>query len=99
MLEINSLAKLIDGRALVGNSKVGLDDAAEFHQEAIHAGKDAPQEDHIEVEAKRPDLNYIKLDGFVAGMVNGLGLATAAMGLRAAAGASRPTSWTSMALP
>merc|ERR1712154_711032 len=71
MLEINPLATLKDGRVLVCDSKVGFDDNAEFRQKAIHAQRDVTQENPIEVEAKKFDLNYIKLDGDIACMVNG----------------------------
>merc|ERR1712187_1020666 len=75
MLEINPLATLKDGRVLVCDSKVGFDDNAEFRQKDIFAQRDVSQENPIEVEAKKFDLNYIKLDGNVACMVNGAGLA------------------------
>merc|ERR1711972_486903 len=81
MLEINPLATLEDGRVLVCDSKVGFDDNAEFRQKAIHEQRDLSQENPIEVEAKKFDLNYIKLDGNVACMVNGAGLAMSTMDL------------------
>merc|ERR1712196_586906 len=81
MLEINPLASLSDGRVLVCDSKVGFDDNAEFRQKDIHAQRDVSQENPIEVEAKKYDLNYIKLDGSVACMVNGAGLAMSTMDL------------------
>merc|ERR1712151_1399091 len=81
MLEINPLASLSDGRVLVCDSKVGFDDNAEFRQKEIFAQRDVSQEDPTEVEAKKYDLNYIKLDGNVACMVNGAGLAMSTMDL------------------
>merc|ERR1712050_694388 len=81
MLEINPLATLKDGRVLVCDSKGGFDDNAEFRQKAIHELRDLSQENPIEVEAKKFDLNYIKLDGNVACMVNGAGLAMSTMDL------------------
>merc|ERR1711933_447685 len=81
MLEINPLATLKDGRVLVCDSKVGFDDNADFRQKDIFAQRDTSQENPIEVEAKKFDLNYIKLDGNVACMVNGAGLAMATMDL------------------
>lgn len=81
MLEINPLATLKDGRVLVCDAKVNFDDNAEFRQKAIHEQRDTSQENPIEVEAKKYDLNYIKLDGSVACMVNGAGLAMATMDL------------------
>lgn len=81
MLEINPLASLSDGRVLVCDSKVGFDDNADFRQKAIFAQRDESQENAIEVEAKKFDLNYIKLDGSIACMVNGAGLAMSTMDL------------------
>merc|ERR1712125_177419 len=81
MLEINPLAQLEDGRVLVCDAKMGFDDNAEFRQKAIHEQRDVTQENPIEVEAKQYDLNYIKLDGSVACMVNGAGLAMSTMDL------------------
>merc|ERR1711933_461005 len=81
MLEINPLATLADGRVLVCDSKVGFDDNAEFRQKDIFAQRDESQENPIEVEAKKYDLDYIKLDGNVACMVNGAGLAMSTMDL------------------
>merc|ERR1719322_1286067 len=86
MLEINPLATLTDGRVLVCDSKVGFDDNAEFRQKEIHSQRDTSQENPIEVEAKKFDLNYIKLDGQVACMVNGAGLAMSTMDLLSSLG-------------
>merc|ERR1712137_1097088 len=88
MLEINPLASLVDGRVLVCDAKVGFDDNAEFRQKAIHEQRDVSQENPIEVEAKKHDLNYIKLDGNVACMVNGAGLAMSTMDLLSLLGGS-----------
>merc|ERR1711920_507813 len=81
MVEINPFAELTDGRVIVCDAKVGFDDNAEFRQKAIHERRDISQEDPQEVEAKKFDLNYIKLDGSVACMVNGAGLAMSTMDL------------------
>jgi len=88
MLEINPLATLKDGRVLVCDAKVNFDDNAEFRQKAIHDQRDETQENPIEVEAKKYDLNYIKLDGEVACMVNGAGLAMSTMDLLSTLGGS-----------
>merc|ERR1711934_688191 len=88
MLEINPLASLSDGRVLVCDSKVGFDDNADFRQKDIFAQRDESQENAIEVEAKKYDLNYIKLDGNVACMVNGAGLAMSTMDLLSLFGGS-----------
>merc|ERR1711976_315079 len=81
MVEINPFAELTDGRVIVCDAKVGFDDNAEFRQKQIHEQRDTSQEDAQEVEAKKFDLNYIKLDGSVACMVNGAGLAMSTMDL------------------
>merc|ERR1712032_400252 len=81
MLEINPLATLADGRVLVCDAKVNFDDNAEFRQKTIFGQRDTSQENPIEVEAKKHDLNYIKLDGSIACMVNGAGLAMSTMDL------------------
>lgn len=81
MVEINPFAELTDGRVIVCDAKVGFDDNAEFRQKQIHEQRDESQEDPAEVEAKKFDLNYIKLDGSVACMVNGAGLAMSTMDL------------------
>merc|ERR1711877_20559 len=57
------------------------DDNAEFRQKPIHDQRDTSQENPTEVEAKKYDLNYIKLDGNIACMVNGAGLAMSTMDL------------------
>merc|ERR1712176_493978 len=88
MLEINPLASLSDGRVLVCDSKEGFDDNADFRQKDIFAQRDTSQENPTEVEAKKYDLNYIKLDGSVACMVNGAGLAMATMDLLSRLGGS-----------
>merc|ERR1712019_327177 len=88
MLEINPLASLADGRVLVCDSKVGFDDNAEFRQKEIFEKRDVSQENPIEVEAKKFDLNYIKLEGNVACMVNGAGLAMSTMDLLSILGGS-----------
>merc|ERR1712050_229780 len=88
MVEINPFAELTDGRVIVCDAKVGFDDNAEFRQKEIHDQRDLSQEDPQEVEAKKFDLNYIKLDGSVACMVNGAGLAMSTMDLLALLGGS-----------
>jgi succinyl-CoA synthetase beta subunit len=87
-LEINPLAQLKDGRVLVCDAKLNFDDNAEFRQKEIHALRDTSQENPMEVEAKKYDLNYIKLDGTVACMVNGAGLAMSTMDLLSTLGGS-----------
>ena len=88
MVEINPFAELSDGRVIVCDAKVGFDDNAEFRQKRIHDKRDTSQEDKQEVEAKKFDLNHIKLDGSVACMVNGAGLAMSTMDLLKLCGGS-----------
>jgi len=88
MVEINPFSELVDGRVIVCDAKVGFDDNAEFRQKDIHDKRDLTQEDAQEVEAKKYDLNYIKLDGSVACMVNGAGLAMSTMDLLKLVGGS-----------
>merc|ERR1712139_113426 len=88
MVEINPLAELDDGRVVVCDAKVNFDDNAEYRQKEIFAQRDESQEDPREVEAKKFDLNYIGLDGNVACMVNGAGLAMSTMDLLSLEGGS-----------
>ena len=88
MVEINPFSELSDGRVIVCDAKVGFDDNAEFRQKRIHDKRDTSQEDKQEVEAKKFDLNHIKLDGSVACMVNGAGLAMSTMDLLKLCGGS-----------
>merc|ERR1740130_2297696 len=88
LLEINPFAELEDGRVIVCDAKVNFDDNAEFRQKDIHDLRDFSQEDAREVEAKKFDLNYIALDGSVACMVNGAGLAMSTMDLLSLEGGS-----------
>lgn len=81
MVEINPFAQLSDGRVMVCDGKVGFDDNAAFRHKELHAKRDTTQEDPREVAAKEFDLNYIGLDGSIACMVNGAGLAMATMDL------------------
>lgn len=81
MVEINPLAELDDGRVIVCDAKVGFDDNAFFRQKEIFDQRDESQEDPRDVEAAKWDLNYIGLDGSIACMVNGAGLAMATMDL------------------
>merc|ERR1719183_3330209 len=81
MVEINPFAELSDGRVMVCDGKVGFDDNAGFRHKELHAKRDVSQEDSREVAAKKFDLNYIGLDGNIACMVNGAGLAMATMDL------------------
>jgi len=81
MVEINPFAELDDGRVIVCDAKVNFDDNAIFRHKDLHSLRDKTQEDSREVAAKEFDLNYIGLDGSVACMVNGAGLAMSTMDL------------------
>ena len=61
------------------DAKIRFDDNAEFRQKEIFDQRDLTQEDPLEVEAFKYDLNYIALDGDIGCMVNGAGLAMATM--------------------
>ena len=79
MIEINPLVRLADGRVLALDAKVGFDDNALYRHSDIKSLRDLTEEDPLEVEASRHGLNYIKLDGNIACMVNGAGLAMGTM--------------------
>lgn len=79
MLEINPLVTTPDGRVLALDAKFGFDDNALFRHPEIVAMRDKEEEDPREVAASEYDLNYIGLDGNIACLVNGAGLAMATM--------------------
>ena len=68
-----------DGRILALDAKVGFDDNALYRHPEIKELRDLDEEDPLEVEASKFGLNYIKLDGDIACMVNGAGLAMGTM--------------------
>jgi succinyl-CoA synthetase beta subunit len=79
LAEINPLVVTGDGRVLALDAKMTFDDNALYRHEDVKALRDLGEEDPLEVEASKFGLNYIKLDGNVACMVNGAGLAMATM--------------------
>ena len=79
MLEINPLVVTPDGQVLALDAKFGFDDNALYRHPDIVAYRDTEEEDPREVEASEHDLNYIGLDGNIACLVNGAGLAMATM--------------------
>jgi len=79
MFEINPVIKAADGRIFAADSKVTIDNNALYRHKDIAVMRDLTEEDPLEVEAGRFDLNYVKLDGNVGCMVNGAGLAMATM--------------------
>jgi len=79
MIEINPLIQTGDGRILALDAKCGFDDNALYRHPEIKELRDLDEEDPLEVEASKFGLNYIKLDGNIACMVNGAGLAMGTM--------------------
>jgi succinyl-CoA synthetase beta subunit len=79
MFEINPVIKAADDRVFAADAKVTIDNNALFRHRDIAAMRDLTEEDPIEVEASKYDLNFVKLDGNVGCMVNGAGLAMATM--------------------
>ena len=79
LFEINPVLKTSDEKIIAVDSKVTLDDNALYRHPDYKAMRDVTEEDPIEVEAKKVDLNFIKMDGNVGCMVNGAGLAMATM--------------------
>ena len=81
LAEINPLVLTKDGRCVALDAKLNFDDNALYRHPDIKDLRDIHQENALEVEASRYDLNYIKLNGTVGCMVNGAGLAMATMDL------------------
>lgn len=79
MFEINPVLKTSDDKIIAVDGKVNIDDSALYRHKDYEAMRDIAEEDPNEVEAKKFDLNYVKLDGNVGCMVNGAGLAMATM--------------------
>jgi succinyl-CoA synthetase beta subunit len=79
LVEINPFVSCTDGRLFALDAKLTFDDNALFRHADIRELRDITEEDPLEVEASKYNLNYIKLDGNVGCMVNGAGLAMATM--------------------
>src|SRR5438874_8003710 len=79
LAEINPLILTGDGRVIALDAKLNFDDNALFRHPEETAMRDLDEEDPLEIEASKYDLNYISLDGNIACMVNGAGLAMATM--------------------
>jgi succinyl-CoA synthetase beta subunit len=79
LVEVNPFITTSDGRLFALDAKINFDDNALFRHPDIRELRDVTEEDPLEVEASRYNLNYIKLDGNVGCMVNGAGLAMATM--------------------
>jgi succinyl-CoA synthetase beta subunit len=81
LVEINPLIITREGRLVALDAKINIDANALFRQPELAAMRDTSQEDPMELEASKHDLNYVSLDGDIACMVNGAGLAMATMDL------------------
>jgi succinyl-CoA synthetase beta subunit len=86
LVEINPLVVTKDGRVLPLDAKLNFDDNALYRHQEVVGLRDIHEEDPLDVEASKHSLNYIKLDGNVACMVNGAGLAMATMDIVKLAG-------------
>jgi len=87
LVEINPLVITKEEEVIAIDSKINFDDNALFRHKDVMEFRDLDEEDPLEVEASKFDLNYIKLDGNVGNMVNGAGLAMATMDIIMLAGA------------
>jgi succinyl-CoA synthetase beta subunit len=92
LLEINPFITTKDDKLFALDAKINFDDNALFRHADIKALRDVAEEDPLEVEASKYALNYIKLDGSIACMVNGAGLAMATMDIIQYAG-GRPANF------
>ena len=81
LIEVNPLITTRAGDVIALDGKINIDGNALFRQPKIAALRDASQEDEAEREAAEHDLSYVSLDGNIACMVNGAGLAMATMDL------------------
>src|SRR5678816_4778887 len=79
MVEVNPLVVTAKGEVLALDAKFNFDDNALYRHPEVAALRDISEEDPREVEASKHDLNYIGLDGNIACLVNGAGLAMATM--------------------
>jgi len=87
LAEINPLVLTGEGKLLALDAKINLDDNALYRHPDLAAMDDPEEMDPLEHEARKHNLNYIRLNGNVGAMVNGAGLAMATMDLIKAAGA------------
>ena len=81
LVEVNPLIITEDGDVLSLDAKINIEDNSLFRQERLVELRDLSQEDDMEREAAEHDLSYVSLDGDIACMVNGAGLAMATMDL------------------
>ncbi len=81
LVEVNPLIVTDEGDVMALDAKINIDPNAVYRQADVAKYRDTSQEDAREVEASKHDLNYVSLDGDIACMVNGAGLAMATMDL------------------
>ncbi|MEO1575537.1 MAG: ADP-forming succinate--CoA ligase subunit beta [Pseudomonadota bacterium] len=81
LVEVNPLIVTGGGDVIALDAKINIEDSALFRQKALAELRDVSQEDPKEAQAHEHDLNYVSLDGDIACMVNGAGLAMATMDL------------------
>ncbi len=86
IVEINPFLLTKNNRLIALDAKVNFDDNAMFRHKNYAALRDLNEEEPLEIEASKYDLNYIKLDGNIGCMVNGAGLAMATMDIIKLAG-------------
>ncbi len=86
IVEINPFLLTKDNRLIALDAKVNFDDNAMFRHKDYADLRDLDEEEPLEIEASKFDLNYIKLDGNIGCMVNGAGLAMATMDIIKLAG-------------
>ncbi len=86
LVEINPLVVTKEGNIIALDTKMNFDDNALYRLKDIEEYRDLDEEDALEVDASKYNLNYIKLDGNVGCMVNGAGLAMATMDIIKIAG-------------
>ncbi|HJM83405.1 MAG TPA: ADP-forming succinate--CoA ligase subunit beta [Nitrospinota bacterium] len=79
LAEINPLVITTENKVIALDCKMNFDDNAMFRHKDVVEYRDLHEEEELEIEASRYDLNYIKLDGNIGCMVNGAGLAMATM--------------------
>ncbi len=78
-LEINPLVETVEGDIIALDAKYNFDDNALYRHQEIRELRDLDEEEPLEIEASKYDLNYVKMDGKIGCMVNGAGLAMATM--------------------
>src|SRR5438477_3948386 len=86
LVEVNPFLLTKDNRLIALDAKIHFDDNALFSHPEVRDLRDLNEEEPLEIEASKFDLNYIKLDGNIACMVNGAGLAMATMDIIKLAG-------------